>query len=52
MMRCAPVISRIASGTSMSNAVPTDSQKSAGPAVIRSNQASQISNTPLVNAEQ
>ena len=49
-MRCAPVIMKIASGTSIPSAVTIDSQTSSGPAVIRSNHASQISSTPEVNA--
>jgi len=50
MMRCAPVIMKIANGTSIPSPVTTDSQTSSGPAVIRSNHASQISSTPDVNA--
>jgi len=46
MMRCAPVIMKIANGTSIPSPVTTDSQTSSGPAVIRSNHASQISSTP------
>ena len=40
----------IASGNSIRNPVVSDSQRSLGPAVIRSNHASQISNTPELNA--
>jgi len=49
-MRCAPVIMNIANGTSISSAVITDNQTSLGPAVMRSNHASQISSTPEVKA--
>ena len=41
---------KIANGTSIISAVITDTQTSSGPAVMRSNHASQISNTPEVNA--
>jgi len=50
MMRRAPVIRKIANGSSIPNAVISDSRMSLGPAVMRSNHASQISSTPAVNA--
>ena len=50
IVRRAPVIMKIANGTSIPNAVTTDSQMSLGPAVMMSNHASQISSTPDVKA--
>jgi serine/threonine protein kinase len=49
-MRSAVVIRMTASGSSTSVAVSADTHRSWGPAVITSNHASQISNTPVVNA--
>ena len=49
-MRSAVVIRMTASGNSTSVAVSADTHRSWGPAAITSNHASQISNTPVVNA--
>ena len=49
-MRWALKIMKIANGTSITRAVNIDIQRSRGPAVVRSNHASQTSRTPVVNA--